>query len=365
MPVRLDLLSRKELDGTHVPLLLAMDNIDEDPEQPRREFDPESLAELAETIKDRGVRQPVSVRPNLEQPGRFVLNFGARRLRASKLAGETEIPAFVDIPVDAYDQVIENEQREGLKPFELAEFVKRRLELGESQTDIARQLGKSQPYVAYICALVDAPPWLVRVYEEGKCRGSSDLYQLRRLHSQAPAQVQEWIEQRETIARTDLQQLRALLARAPEPVEPACAPGGDVVAAAAPSHPGASVALKPAIAAQSVARPPESSAAAEVTLAMPSLAVALGATPVMPTAAGAMTTPAVAAPKSDVSNDALTRKARRGLFATTGGDVVEIVLDSVPDADGEVFVRTDRTVAPWRVPAASLALLGFLRVSEA
>src|SRR5664280_1906483 len=174
MPVRLDLLSRKELDGTHVPLLLAIDKIDEDPDQPRREFDPESLAELAETIKDRGVRQPVSVRPNLEQPGRFVLNFGARRLRASKLAGETEIPTFVDIPVDAYDQVIENEQREGLKPFELAEFVKRRLELGATQTEIARLLGKSQPYVAYICALVDATPWLVRVYDAAKCSGFAD-----------------------------------------------------------------------------------------------------------------------------------------------------------------------------------------------
>ncbi len=54
-----------------------------------------------------------------------------------------EIPAFVDEAADSYDQVIENEQREGLRPLELAMFVKRRIAAGESQTEIARRLGKS------------------------------------------------------------------------------------------------------------------------------------------------------------------------------------------------------------------------------
>jgi ParB family chromosome partitioning protein len=364
MPVRLDLLSRKELDGTHVPLLLVMDKIDEDPDQPRREFDPESLAELAETIKDRGVRQPVSVRPNLEQPGRFVLNFGARRLRASKLAGETEIPAFVDIPVDAYDQVIENEQREGLKPFELAEFVKRRLELGESQTEIARLLGKSQPYVAYICALVDAPPWLVRVYEEGKCRGFAELYQLRRLHAQAPRQVQEWIEQRETITRTDLQHLKAALAQAADAVQPVSAAGDQVVAAAEPPQATGLGDSKPAPAPGNSTAPSEWSVATERANPVPGLPGAVVATPAIPKAAGAVTPFGVVSLLPDAGDAACARKAKRGLFAKTGEHVVEIVLDSVPDADGEVFVRTGRAAAPWRVSAASLALLGFLPVSE-
>ena len=56
----------------------------------------------------------MSVRPNLQAPGRWMLNFGARRLRASRMAGMAEIPAFIDTTADSYDQVIENEQRVGL-----------------------------------------------------------------------------------------------------------------------------------------------------------------------------------------------------------------------------------------------------------
>ena len=78
----LDELPPPQLHGT--PLSLPIDSIDEDPEQPRREFEPEAMAELAQTIEARGVRQPVSVRPHPQHPGRWMLNFGARRLRASK-----------------------------------------------------------------------------------------------------------------------------------------------------------------------------------------------------------------------------------------------------------------------------------------
>jgi NTP pyrophosphatase (non-canonical NTP hydrolase) len=61
---------------------------------------------------------PISVRPSLRQAGRWMPNFGARRLRASRMAGVAEIPAFIDTTADSYDQVIENEQREGLKPLD-------------------------------------------------------------------------------------------------------------------------------------------------------------------------------------------------------------------------------------------------------
>jgi hypothetical protein len=69
-------------------------------------------------------------------------------------------------------------------------------------------------------------------------------------------------------------------------------------------------------------------------------------------------------PVPDGADASCARKAKKGLFAKAGEHVVEIVLDSVPDADGEVFVRTGRTAAPRRVSAASLALLGFLPASE-
>ena len=72
-----------------------------------------------------------------------MLNFGTRRLRASRLAGKADIPAFVDETANSYDQVIENEQRAGLTPMALALFVQRRLAEGDSQAEIARRLSKS------------------------------------------------------------------------------------------------------------------------------------------------------------------------------------------------------------------------------
>lgn len=193
------------------PLLLPIDAIDEDPDQPRREFDADALDELAHTIAARGVRQPVSVRPHPKLPGRWMLNFGARRLRASRLAGKAEIPAFLDATADSYDQVLENEQREGLKPMELALFVQRELAAGMSQADVARRLGKSRAYLSYVCALIDAPHWLLNVYREGRCHGVRELYDLRRLHRDHPAEVLAWLATREFISRGDVTALQGQL----------------------------------------------------------------------------------------------------------------------------------------------------------
>ena len=146
MPLQLDDLAALDaptLENSGQPLMLPVESIDEDPEQPRREFEDNRLEDLAETIRSRGVRQPISVRPNLQAPGRWMLNFGARRLRASKMAGMVEIPAFIDTTADSYDQVIENEQREGLRPLELALFVQKRIALGDNRTDRAAGLAAS------------------------------------------------------------------------------------------------------------------------------------------------------------------------------------------------------------------------------
>jgi ParB family chromosome partitioning protein len=205
----LDAPAAVEGPGPGVPMRLLLDAIDEDAEQPRCEFDAAALQELAETIRARGVRQPVSVRPHPEQPGRWVLNFGARRLRASKLAGLAEIPAFVDASADRYDQVIENEQREGLKPLELALFVQRRLAAGESQAEIARRMGKSRQWVTLATALIDAPDWLLQAYREGRCRGLNELYELRRLHGEHGDAVQGWAAVQPAITRDRLAALRA------------------------------------------------------------------------------------------------------------------------------------------------------------
>ncbi len=216
MPLQLDDLAALDaptLENSGQPLMLPVESIDEDPEQPRREFEDNRLEDLAETIRSRGVRQPISVRPNLQAPGRWMLNFGARRLRASKMAGMAVIPAFIDTTADSYDQVIENEQREGLRPLELALFVQKRIALGDNQAEIAKRLGKSRQWVTLATALIEPPDWLLQAYREGRCRGTNELYDLRRLHGEHGDAVEAWAVQQPTITRDRLTELRAALER--------------------------------------------------------------------------------------------------------------------------------------------------------
>ena len=217
MPLQLDDLAALDSptpDASGLPLILAIDAIDEDPQQPRHEFDANALQELAETIRERGVRQPISVRPNLQRSGRWILNFGARRLRAARLAGLTQIPAFIDTSADDYDQVIENEQREGLRPLELALFVQKRLARGDKQADIAKHLGKSRQWVTLATALIEAPDWLLDLYRQGRCRGMMELYELRRLHGEHPQYIEAWVSDRDSITRDGVAALRAELSGA-------------------------------------------------------------------------------------------------------------------------------------------------------
>ncbi|KQW69834.1 ParB/RepB/Spo0J family partition protein [Methylibium sp. Root1272] len=214
MPLQLEgyaLLPDEDAPAAGAPLQIAIEAIDEDPEQPRQEFDAAALEELATTIRARGVRQPISVRPHPEEPGRWMLNFGARRLRASKLAERSHVPAFVDHAVDSYDQVIENEQREGLQPLELALFVQRRMAAGETPAEIARRLGKSRGYLTFVGALIDAPDWLMALYRSGRCRGLAELYELRRLRGSEPAAVERWLEAAGKVTRGGVQGLKESL----------------------------------------------------------------------------------------------------------------------------------------------------------
>ena len=132
-----------------------------------------------------------------------------------KLVGKFDIPAFVDKTADSYDQVIENEQREGLKPLELALFVQRRLAAGDTQAVIARRLGKSRQYVTMATALIDAPDWLISAYREGRCRGLNELYELRKLAGDHPQYVESWTADRDAITRDRVTALRADLADVP------------------------------------------------------------------------------------------------------------------------------------------------------
>ena len=146
------------------PLQIPVKDIDEDPGQPRQEFGAESMEEFENSIRLHGVKTPVSIRPHPTEQKRWILNFGARRLRASKSVGKATIPAFVDRSHTDYQQVIENLQREDLKPRELAIFIKRKMDEGEKQAQIAELLGVNRSMVTNHLALIDPPACIDDIY---------------------------------------------------------------------------------------------------------------------------------------------------------------------------------------------------------
>lgn len=172
------------------PQEMELDLIDFDPDQPRQSIDETSLAELAASIRQKGVLEPVSLRSHPERPGRYIVNRGERRVRASRLAGLTTVPWFLDEQIDRYAQAIENLQRDDLSPFDLARFIAAREREGDSRAEIARQLGKPASFITEAAGLVDAPEPVRAVFEAGRARDTRVLYQLTRGLRDQPAAVE-------------------------------------------------------------------------------------------------------------------------------------------------------------------------------
>lgn len=148
---------------------IAVTEIHRSPYQPRRRFDEAALGELARSVKAQGLVQPVVVRRLRE--GGYELIAGERRLRAAGLAGLEAVPALVR---DATDEqalalaLVENIQREDLKPLEEAEALHRlREEFGLTQQAVAEAVGKSREAVANLLRLLNLAPAVRRLLEEG------------------------------------------------------------------------------------------------------------------------------------------------------------------------------------------------------
>ncbi len=174
-------------------LEMALSLIDEDPNQPRNEFDPITLQELAETIKLRGVKTPISVHPNLEKKGHFIINHGARRYRASILAGKESIPVFIDSDYTQSDQIIENLQRDNLTPREIADFIGRQLSTGLMSIEVAKQIGKSQTFVSQHLTLLNLPDPIAKLFNSGVLRDVIIINDLVRAYKQDQSKLTKWL----------------------------------------------------------------------------------------------------------------------------------------------------------------------------
>ena len=149
--------------------MISITDIQKNPYQPRKEFDGEKLDELAQSIKENGVIQPIIVR---QSPviGYEILA-GERRYRASLLAGLTSIPAVIKQLSDQemmVQSIIENLQRENLNPIEEARAYESLVEKGFTHAEIADKMGKSRPYISNSIRLLSLPEPILSEVESGK-----------------------------------------------------------------------------------------------------------------------------------------------------------------------------------------------------
>ena len=154
----LDALFGDEQASSAAPQGIRLSDIEPNPRQPRQDFDPAALEELAQSIRETGVITPITLRKTGDT---YQIIAGERRWRASRMAGLHEIPAVV-LDVDentAYAlALIENLQREDLNPMEEAEGYRRLTqELGLTQEQAARRVGISRPAVANALRLLSLP----------------------------------------------------------------------------------------------------------------------------------------------------------------------------------------------------------------
>lgn len=159
-PAIVSLLSPEATNRSKGVRIIPLERIEPNPEQPRLAFDESTLQELAASIREHGVLQPVLVRPLAD--GTYQLIAGERRWRASKLAAQATIPALVE---DIDDEtaleisIIENLQREDISPLDEAAMYDRMIrEHGYSIRKLADKLGKDKGYLENRLRLADAPP---------------------------------------------------------------------------------------------------------------------------------------------------------------------------------------------------------------
>jgi ParB family chromosome partitioning protein len=189
--------------------MVPTSQIDEDPTNPRSEFPENNVDELADDIRQRGVLEALVVHPANEQ-GRYLLHFGAMRLRASVRAGLREVPVIIrDSPADRYAQVAENLKRHSLTPLEMARFIRGEVDAGESQSTIAVRLGMNLTTVAHHLSLLELPPVLEGALKSGRCTSPRTLHELSKLHDQEPAQVRDLVESSSELTREAVSMLRA------------------------------------------------------------------------------------------------------------------------------------------------------------
>ena len=149
--------------------IVQIKDIQKNPYQPRKEFSKEKIQELAQSIKENGLIQPIIVRKSPVLG--YEILAGERRYRASIAAGLSEVPVIVKQLSDQdmmLHSIIENLQRENLNPIEEAKAYQSLIDKGFTHTEIAEKMGKSRPYITNLVRLLGLPKHILIEVESGK-----------------------------------------------------------------------------------------------------------------------------------------------------------------------------------------------------
>lgn len=161
--------SNNDADIANGVLEIEIGLIDRNEEQPRKSFDEKALKELAQSIKQHGIIQPLILQKN---GNRYQIVAGERRFRAARLAGLKKVPAIIKEYTEqemSEISIIENLQREDLNPIESAKAIARLIEqFNLTQEVVADKIGKSRPAVANTLRLLTLPEEIIKYIEAGK-----------------------------------------------------------------------------------------------------------------------------------------------------------------------------------------------------
>ena len=164
------IFAENDTEDRNSSVMIKLNDIEPNRTQPRKDFNDEALAELADSIAQHGVLQPLLVRPIMG--GGYQIVAGERRWRASRMAGISEVPVVIRELSD--NQVmelalIENLQREDLSPLEEAQGYQMLIDTyGMTQEEVSKTAGKSRPAVTNALRLLNLPPEIVEMVNDGK-----------------------------------------------------------------------------------------------------------------------------------------------------------------------------------------------------
>lgn len=206
--------SLDDLPANHLDSVLALrlDEVEEDPDQPRREFKEEPLMRLADDMASHGQRVPIIVRPAVNGMHRIV--HGARRYRVAKRANWAHIRAIVEkdgARCDDFAQWAENAKRDDLTPNEIALFIDKHLQAGRNKQEIAVRMGESPAFISLHLALLKAPSPIRAAYDAGHIPAVRSVYELCRLHQTWPDAIESFVATHDDVTYRGVRQLAEAL----------------------------------------------------------------------------------------------------------------------------------------------------------